>query len=78
MLDPELIILDGAVGRSLEPYLGRITERLIRHVPAVPELCVSRLGPNATIVGAIAAALHLTRLQSRPTSLLGAVMVDGS
>jgi len=78
MLDPERIILDGAVGRSLEPYLGRITERLIRHVPAVPELCVSRLGPNATIVGAIAAAIHLTRLQSRPTSLLGAVMVDGS
>lgn len=78
MLDPERIILDGAVGRSLEPYLGRIAEGLGRHLPDVPELCVSRLGPNATVVGAIAAAVHLTRSRSRPSSLLGAVTVDGS
>lgn len=78
MLDPERIILDGAVGRSLEPYLGQIAERLHRHVPAAPELCVSRLGLNATVVGAIAAAVHLTRRQSHPDSLLGGVTVNGS
>jgi glucokinase len=78
MLDPERIILDGAVGRSLEPYLGRVADGLGRHLPDVPELCVSRLGPNATVVGAIAAAVHITRSRSRPSSLLGAVTVDGS
>jgi glucokinase len=78
MLDPELIILDGAVGRSLEPYLGRIAERLHRHVPTAPELSVSRLGPNATVVGAIAAAVHLTRRQSRPESLFGGIAVSES
>jgi glucokinase len=78
MLDPERIILDGAVGRSLEPYLGRVADGLGRYLPDVPELCVSRLGPNATVVGAIAAAVHITRSRSRPSSLLGAVTVDGS
>ncbi len=78
LLDPERIILDGAVGRSLEAYLDRIAEGLGRHLPDVPELCVSRLGPNATVVGAIAAAVHLTRSRSSPSSLLGAVTVDGS
>jgi glucokinase len=78
MLDPERIILDGAVGRSLEPYLGRIAERLHRHVPTAPELSVSRLGPNATVVGAIAAAVHLTRRQSRPESLFGGIAVSES
>jgi len=78
MLDPERIILDGAVGRSLEPYLEHIAKRLDRHLPAVPELCVSRLGPNATVVGAIAAAVHLARRRSQPSALLGAITVDGS
>ena len=77
-LDPERIILDGGVGRSLEPYLERIAQRLVRHVPAAPELLVSRLGPNATVVGAIAAALQLTRRQSLPSSFLGAFAINGS
>ncbi|MEA2619291.1 MAG: glucokinase [Chloroflexota bacterium] len=76
LVDPERIILDGAVGRSLEPYLDRIARQLDRHLPVVPELSVSELGPNATVVGAIAAAVHLTRRRARPSSLLGAVMVD--
>jgi glucokinase len=61
VLDPERIILDGSIGRALEPYVERILERVAPRVPHVPELRFSRLGPNATVIGAIAGALALER-----------------
>jgi glucokinase len=64
--DPTLIIIDGGVGRSLEPYLDRLSETLARHLPWVPRLVVSTLGANATVVGAIATALWLDRRRGRP------------
>jgi len=63
---PSLIIIDGGVGRSLEPYLDRLSASLARHVPWQPELAVSQLGPSATVVGAIATALWLDRQQATP------------
>ena len=59
--DPTLIIIDGGVGRSLEPYLDRLSEGLARHTPWTPTLAVSRLGTSATVIGAIATALWLDR-----------------
>jgi glucokinase len=68
VLDPERIILDGSVGRALEPYADAITERVARRLPHVPSFRFSRLGPNATVIGAIAGALALDReLEARRT-----------
>lgn len=64
MSDPSLIIIDGGVGRSLEPYLDRLRGSLARHTPWTPELAVSQLGPSATVIGAIATALWLDRHRS--------------
>jgi glucokinase len=61
VLDPERIILDGSVGRALEPYADAIMERVGWRLPNVPSLRFSRLGPNATVIGAIAGALALDR-----------------
>ena len=61
VLDPERIILDGSIGRALEPYVERILERIASCIPHVPELRFSKLGPNATVIGAIAGALALER-----------------
>jgi glucokinase len=77
IVDPERIILDGGVGRSLEPYLASLNERLARHLTNPPELRVSRLGPNATVVGAIAAALQLTRQAPTATPYADAFSVNG-
>ncbi len=68
-LDPERVILDGGVGRSLEPFVSEIARRVVRHVPVMPDLCVSRIGPNATVVGAIAAALRLSHSGHRGGAL---------
>jgi glucokinase len=68
VLDPERIIFDGSVGRALEPYADAIAERVAWRLPNVPLLRFSRLGPNATVIGAIAGALSLDReLDARRT-----------
>jgi glucokinase len=77
IVDPELIILDGSIGRSLQPYLEGLSARLTGRLLAVPRICVSGLGLNATVVGAIAAALQLAREQSVPSALFGAFTVSG-
>lgn len=70
--DPTLIIIDGGVGRSLEPYLPRLSDALARHTPWTPTLAVSRLGPSATVIGAIATALWLDRQRATPSLGSGA------
>lgn len=77
IVDPELIILDGSIGRSLGPFLAGLTGRLAGRLPSVPRLCISGLGPNATVVGATAAALQLARERSAPSALFGAFTVTG-
>jgi glucokinase len=75
-VDPELIVLDGAVGRSLAPYLGQLTDRIAPAVPVAPRIVVSRLGRDATVTGAIAAALQLARRHAAP-SVLGSIGMAG-
>jgi glucokinase len=77
IVDPEVIILDGSIGRSLEPYLAELSGRLTGRLLSIPRLCISRLGSNATVVGAIAAALQLAREQKAPSALFGAFTVSG-
>jgi glucokinase len=69
VLDPQRVILDGSVGRALEPYVPRIADLVSSSVFAPPEVVVSRLGPNATVVGAIAGALTLERQATAPAAL---------
>jgi len=64
--DPTVIIIDGGVGRSLEPYLPRLSAALARHTPWTPKLAVSQLGSSATVIGAIATALWLDRQRAAP------------
>jgi hypothetical protein len=54
------------VGRSLAPYLDRLSASMARHIPWRPRLAVSELGPSATVVGAVATALWLDRERATP------------
>jgi predicted NBD/HSP70 family sugar kinase len=60
LLDPELIVLGGA----LTPFAGRlvdpISKRMKGTIPSAPRLEVSNLGLRATVMGAIVTVLHNT------------------
>lgn len=66
LVDPDRVILDGGIGRALAPYLEQIDALVRRTTYRAPELLISTLGPNATVIGAIAAALTLDRQSSAP------------
>jgi glucokinase len=70
VVDPELVILDGGVGRSLGPYVDGIKERVHQRVAFTPEVRVSELGPNSTIIGGVAAALEFVRQERAPSAAL--------
>ncbi|WP_283136227.1 ROK family protein [Rhizohabitans arisaemae] len=57
-LDPDLIILDGGLGRALAPFARPLTLRLAERGMNPPPVRVSTLQPNATVVGAL---LHSVR-----------------
>jgi glucokinase len=65
-VDPERVILDGSIGRALAPYLGKIGALVAGAAYRAPELVTSTLGPNATVIGAIASALALHRESNAP------------
>lgn len=69
LVDPELVILDGSVGQALEPWLSSLERRVSPHVFKPPALAVSKLGPNATLVGAIGRALSLASERDAPAML---------
>jgi glucokinase len=59
--DPEIVILDGSVGRALGHWASEIRALAGHHLPIPPEVVVSTLGGEATAIGAVAAALDLSR-----------------
>ncbi len=69
LIDPERVILDGSIGRALGPWLPDLRTAVERRVIAPPEIVISQLGPNATVVGAIARALALVSEQEVPPHL---------
>ncbi|HEX9043439.1 MAG TPA: ROK family transcriptional regulator [Candidatus Limnocylindrales bacterium] len=69
-VDPEIVILEGSIGRSLEPYLDLLRARLANRLPSPPSAVVSTLA-SATVVGAIAAAMQLARERRAPGALTG-------
>jgi predicted NBD/HSP70 family sugar kinase len=76
-VDPELIILDGGLGRSLGPYLDLLLARVAPSVPSAPRIVISSLDHEATVIGAVAAALELARRRAAPASVLGAFSLSG-
>ncbi|MGZ6268191.1 MAG: ROK family transcriptional regulator [Candidatus Limnocylindrales bacterium] len=70
VVDPELVILDGGVGRSLGPYEKSIEERVHRRVAFVPTVRASELGSNSTVIGGVAAGLEFARQRQAPSAAL--------
>jgi len=77
IVDPALVILDGPVGRALEPCVPDLTTRLKLRLPRPPRLVVSSLHGDATLLGAVAAALQLARRRSAPSALFGDFSFSG-
>jgi glucokinase len=69
--NPEIVVLDGSVGRALSPYLQQLGLSVSPHLPAPPTILTSSLGTRATVLGAIAAAMQLSRQESQPADLGG-------
>jgi glucokinase len=59
VLDPERVVLDGSVGRSLAPYLPRLADLVELSLLYPPDLRISALAPNAALVGAVGEAVRL-------------------
>lgn len=61
VLNPQRVILGGAVGLALQPWYGEIVTRLEGRIPHVPEIVASALGVDAGLSGAVALARERTR-----------------
>jgi predicted NBD/HSP70 family sugar kinase len=77
LVDPELVVLEGGIGRSLGPFLDALRARVAPSVPVPPRIVLSSLGQDATVLGAVAAALGLARQRTAPAAVLGAFSVSG-
>jgi glucokinase len=69
LVDPDRVILDGSIGRALLPWLDELCALVTAQVFAPPEIVISELGPNATVIGAIARALAMVTEQDLPPHL---------
>jgi len=61
VIDPELVVLGGGIGRNLDLLQAPLTRRLHEVTPLRPHVVVSRLGDDAVLRGAIAVALDVAR-----------------
>jgi predicted NBD/HSP70 family sugar kinase len=57
VLDPEMVVLAGGVGRNTEALLPSITAELARLSPLRPKVVAGELGDGAALLGALATAL---------------------
>jgi len=61
ILDPELVVLGGGIGRNLDLLREPMARRLAQLAPLRPSIVVSHLGEDAVLRGAVATALDLAR-----------------
>jgi glucokinase len=76
-VDPELVILEGGLGRSLGGSLDALLARVVPGVPSAPRIVVSSLGRDATVLGAVAAALELARRGAAPQAVQASFSIGG-
>ena len=57
--DPELVVIDGSIGRALAPVLGDVESLLSRAMATPPRLVISELSPNSSVRGALSGASNL-------------------
>ncbi|HVB73269.1 MAG TPA: ROK family transcriptional regulator [Ktedonobacteraceae bacterium] len=61
ILDPELVVLGGGIGRNVDLLRGPLERRLSEITPLRPRIVASELGENAVLLGAISTALAVAR-----------------
>ncbi|GAA3044516.1 ROK family transcriptional regulator [Streptomyces glomeratus] len=61
VLDPDLVVLGGGVGHSVDLLLRPVRETLRSLTPLRPKIAPSRLGEDAVLLGALATALGTAR-----------------
>src|SRR5207248_8079040 len=61
VLDPELVILGGGIGRNGDLLVEPIERELRQLLPFRPRVAVSALGEDAVLRGAVATALEIAR-----------------
>lgn len=61
VLDPDLVVLGGGVGHSVDLLLRPVREQLRALTPLRPRIAPSRLGEDAVLLGAVATALDTAR-----------------
>ncbi|MCW7942913.1 ROK family transcriptional regulator [Streptomyces hygroscopicus] len=61
VLDPDLVVLGGGVGHSVDLLLRPVRETLRTLTPLRPKIAPSRLGEDAVLLGALATALGTAR-----------------
>lgn len=61
VLDPDLVVLGGGVGHSVDLLLRPVQETLRALTPLRPKIVPSRLGEEAVLMGAVATALSTAR-----------------
>ncbi|MGW4564248.1 ROK family protein [Streptomyces sp. NPDC004561] len=61
VLDPDLVVLGGGVGHSVDLLLRPVHEHLRALTPLRPRIAPSRLGEDAVLLGAVATALDTAR-----------------
>ena len=61
ILDPELVVLGGGIGRNLDLLREPMARRLSQLAPLRPTIVVSKLGEDAVLRGAVATALDVAR-----------------
>jgi predicted NBD/HSP70 family sugar kinase len=61
ILDPELVVLGGGIGRNLDLLREPMARRLAQLAPLRPSVVASQLGEDAVLRGAVATALEVAR-----------------
>ena len=61
VVEPDVVVLDGSVGLALGRWAPDIEALAARHLPTHPRVLTSSLAGEATAIGAVAAALDLSR-----------------
>lgn len=67
---PNLVIIDGTVGRQLEPFLGKLREAVQRRLPNPPIVTVATKVTQATLFGAVAVGLEMAWSIQLPERIL--------